>query len=171
LARLGIVDYPLLPGPDRCPIWPAGVIGSISHADGFCGAAVARQEPSAGIGLDIESADGLEEALWPSVLRPAERHWLEQRSASEQRRLAKLVFSAKECAYKCQYGVYAQWLDFHDAEASFDLERSTFQVRFLKALGPDDASPAWVDGRFTFHERWVVTGSRFVFNNAPRPQG
>ena len=165
LARLGINDYPLLPGPDRVPVWPADVVGSISHTEGFCGVAVTRRTPSTGIGLDIESAEGLDEQQWPLVLRASERHWLGRVDARERDRLAKLMFSVKECAYKCQYCVHRRWLEFSDVEVVLDLDRGEFIANILKALDPH-SGPHTLNGRFLLEGDWVLTGSLVVFTNA-----
>ena len=55
LQALGAAPGPLLVGPARAPLWPAGVVGAISHDDGWAAAAVARQVDCAGLGIDIES--------------------------------------------------------------------------------------------------------------------
>ncbi len=41
LAELGQATGPILNHPDRSPRWPAGILGAISHTDGWCGVAVA----------------------------------------------------------------------------------------------------------------------------------
>jgi hypothetical protein len=43
LRRLGINGWPLLVGSKREPLWPAGVVGSITHTDGLVAAAVSRR--------------------------------------------------------------------------------------------------------------------------------
>lgn len=165
LAGLGVADYPLLPGPDRVPVWPPGVIGSISHTDGFCGVALTRRTVLTGIGLDIESAQGLDEQYWPLVLCLSEQRWLGRFGADVRSRLAKLMFSAKECAYKCQYCVSRRWLEFSDMEVTVDLNRDEFTARFLTNVMPGGAARSWLKGRFVFYQDWVLTGSLFVFTN------
>ncbi|MGB5546088.1 MAG: hypothetical protein WBM74_05910, partial [Polyangiales bacterium] len=57
LGRLGVAATTPIPrGEDRAPIWPAGFIGSISHTDSWCAAAVARSESVRSIGIDLESS-------------------------------------------------------------------------------------------------------------------
>ena len=41
LARLVGSPEPILSGPDREPVWPQGIVGSITHCDGYRAAAVA----------------------------------------------------------------------------------------------------------------------------------
>src|SRR5258708_4350783 len=49
LARAGIRPAPVIPGPSGAPQWPAGMVGSMTHCDGYRGAAVGRAETFAAI--------------------------------------------------------------------------------------------------------------------------
>ncbi|MGB9339661.1 MAG: 4'-phosphopantetheinyl transferase superfamily protein, partial [Polyangiales bacterium] len=112
LGRLGVAATTPIPrGEDRAPIWPAGFIGSISHTDSWCAAAVARSESVRSIGIDLESSAPLKEALWRRVCTASERDWLHELSAPGL--TGKIVFSAKEAVYKCQYPISGQFLGFH----------------------------------------------------------
>src|SRR4051812_6216576 len=42
LRELGVEDFSLLGGPQREPIWPAAIIGSITHTHGMAAAVAAR---------------------------------------------------------------------------------------------------------------------------------
>ncbi len=58
----------------REPLWPAGVVGSISHSGELAGAVVARASDAWSVGLDIELLDPpLDAAVQRMVLGPA-RH-------------------------------------------------------------------------------------------------
>jgi 4'-phosphopantetheinyl transferase EntD len=73
LGRLGLPPAPLLSGPKREPLWPAGVVGSITHCDGYRAAAVARASEVAAIGIDAEPHDPLPAGILDRVTLPAER--------------------------------------------------------------------------------------------------
>src|SRR6267143_5303514 len=60
LERLGIRGFPIVAAPDRSPVWPPGIVGSLSHCGDYCGAAVARRGSIAGVGLDVERARPLQ---------------------------------------------------------------------------------------------------------------
>ena len=47
LGRLGVPPVPILSGPDRAPRWPPGIIGALTHCEGYRAAAVARPGGSA----------------------------------------------------------------------------------------------------------------------------
>lgn len=112
LARLGVdAGTPVLQGEDRAPIWPDGFVGSITHTDSWCAAAVARASEVRAVGIDLEPATPLKESVVNRICTPAERQWLAD--ASEAGLLAKVIFSAKEAVYKCQYPLTREFLGFH----------------------------------------------------------
>ena len=59
LASLGRTPGPITAGPRREPRWPVGLVGSMTHTDGFRAAAVARQSVVASIGIDAEQNESL----------------------------------------------------------------------------------------------------------------
>jgi 4'-phosphopantetheinyl transferase EntD len=117
LGRLGAAVVALPPGPDRVPRWPDGVVGSITHTDGYCAAAVAWQRHLRSLGLDVERPI---EASRADVIRlvttPGEAEWLAALAAPSRALAAGLVFSAKEALYKCQYPLTREPLEFGDVE-------------------------------------------------------
>jgi 4'-phosphopantetheinyl transferase EntD len=132
LARLGAgVGVPLLQGEDRVPIWPEGFVGSITHTDSWCAAAVARASQVRAIGIDLEPATALKRSVMDRVCTPSELRWLS--NASEPALLAKVVFSAKEAVYKCQYSLTREFLGFH--ALSLDLGDALFTAVFQQEVG------------------------------------
>jgi 4'-phosphopantetheinyl transferase EntD len=137
LARLDVHDTPLLPDADRAPRWPAGIVGSLSHTVELCAVAVQRSCALQSIGLDLEPAEGLPPEIQSHVLTGPEHAALraKTRNAAEMALMGRLVFSAKECFYKCQYPLTRRFLDFHDVELELDLERQSFLARPAVDLG------------------------------------
>jgi 4'-phosphopantetheinyl transferase EntD len=158
LAGLGIRGFPLLVAGDRTPIWPPGVLGSISHAAGHCGVAVAWRSQVTGLGLDIDSSTDLNEELWPTILTDSELLWLQTQPRATRAKLAKLFFSAKECTYKCQHSAFGRWMDFHDVIVQPHLGTGVFEASFLGDHPLLRAQRGTVRGRFAFGDGLVVTG-------------
>src|SRR6267378_346626 len=96
LGRLGIRDFPLLAAADRSPVWPPGIVGSLSHCGDYCGVAVARRGEVAGVGLDVERARPLEGRLASIVCSPVEIRRLGALPDLPAGLWAMIVFSAKE---------------------------------------------------------------------------
>ena len=153
LGRFGVaMTTPVLRGEDRAPIWPPGFVGSISHTDTWCAAAVARTEDIRALGIDLESATPLKEALLKRVCTPKEREWLRELPAPGV--TGKILFSAKEAVYKCQYPLSNQFLGFHAVEV--ELGDDSFEAVFQQEAGgfkPGDV----ISGRYLVEEGLVAT--------------
>lgn len=131
LEQLSISNYPLLMGKDREPLWPDGIVGSISHTEDYCGVAVAKKKEIRSVGLDIECIKRMEGFDWALVCTPEELSWIDSFDGLERKEGAALIFSAKECFYKFQYGINRQWLGFHDVAVSADGMIGEFEVKVL----------------------------------------
>lgn len=99
LEALGRSGEPVLAGANREPLWPNGVVGSISHAAGFGVAIVAGADRTDGVGVDIEKLGDVSE-LEDQVLRPEERAWIGDLEVDQQPRAVLAIFSAKEAIFK-----------------------------------------------------------------------
>jgi len=54
IRRLGESASPILAEVSRNPIWPRGLLGSITHCKGYTAAIVGRTSDYGGIGIDVE---------------------------------------------------------------------------------------------------------------------
>lgn len=136
LAVLGEPPCPILPGTAREPMWPSGIVGSISHDASHCIVAVARKRDGyQSLGVDIEEVGELDHATIESVCRSEE---LDRASheAGPVREAAKMIFSIKEAVFKCQFPITKTWLDFHDLDVTLDLANERFSAILLRDAGP-----------------------------------
>lgn len=137
MERLGLPALALPMGSDRAPVWPQGLVGTISHDRTHCAAAVAlRSDGFLALGLDIEEAEPVEERLADDICTAGERDWLARQPAGHRGLLLKAIFSAKECAYKCQYPLSGTLLDFQDLSLDLDMAGERFTAQFLKDALP-----------------------------------
>jgi 4'-phosphopantetheinyl transferase EntD len=157
LQQLGCADQPLLRGKDRLPIWPEGLVGSISHTRAACAVGVARREGVAAVGLDLEDDADLERDLWPEICTAEELRWLDGQRAADRGRLARLFFSAKECVHKLQYPEARVDLEFHEVKVEFDLPRGRFSTHVSRPLGSLAPKGASLSGRFARHGKQLLT--------------
>lgn len=114
LTELGLPPVVIPHGPDRAPVWPKGVIGSITHTATECLAVVLPADALKGIGIDLERQSGLGRDLWPAVLTPLEQGNIGRIPECRQADLALVHFVAKEAAYKAIYPATRTILEFHD---------------------------------------------------------
>jgi 4'-phosphopantetheinyl transferase EntD len=159
LAEFGILNFPIEVAADRRPRWPPSVVGSITHTEGFCAAAVAERSALASIGIDSEAANAVKRELWDSICLPEEIDWLEALAEGERAAAATLIFSAKEAFYKCQYPITTQSPGFHEAHvriANWGAGRGVFTVGGSPALAIAKFAPWPFTGQYLFHEQFVT---------------
>lgn len=158
MRGLDLAAEPIPAGDDRAPVWPAGITGSISHCADWCVAAAARiGDGYLSIGLDIEPALPLDADLIEEICTPNERDWLALQPLASRDVLARVIFSAKECAYKCQYPRSGTLLDFQAMSIGLDQAASTFVARFEVDAAPFERG-AELRGRMSIGQGHIVTG-------------
>jgi 4'-phosphopantetheinyl transferase EntD len=152
---------PVLADARGAPVWPAGVVGSITHCPGWTGAAAARSSsgvPVLGrgvrsLGLDAEPVAPLPPGVLEVVASAEERVALERLAGLGGERpdipWDTLLFAAKEATYKAWYPL-AGTVVGHDA---VQVELSVSGAFSAVARAEDSA------GRVATHRvrgRWVV---------------
>ena len=157
LSRLGHGNTPVLHQPDRSPKWPNGAVGAISHTDAICLAVLGRATEFASLGFDVEDEDDLPAELWQEVCTPIELAWLSVQPEDIRGRLARLIFCAKECAYKLQYPLTGQILEFSAFDITPDLETGQFEATLTEDVGPFRARSQF-SGRFAIGSNLMMTG-------------
>ena len=73
LGELGVPPVPILKGDKGEPCWPDGVVGSLTHCEGYRGAAVGRRGEVRSVGIDAEPHDVLPKGVLDAISLPAER--------------------------------------------------------------------------------------------------
>jgi 4'-phosphopantetheinyl transferase EntD len=157
LATLGVPAVPILTGPEREPLWPPGVVGSITHCSGYCAAALALKGEVASLGIDAELHDELPRGVLGMVTRGQEREWLLDLPDTGVC-WDRLLFSAKESIYKAWFPLSRSWLGFADVLMSIDPRTASFRGRLL-GPGPvvGNRSVTAMEGRYLVDEHWILT--------------
>lgn len=148
LGRLGIAPTAIANGERGEPLWPAGVVGSITHCAGYRGCAVARVADVRSLGIDAEVNAPLPAGVLRRVAFGRER---ELEGTHEGTCLDRLLFSAKEAVYKAWYPMMGRGLAFEDVQISLDPPAAAFSAT-LGIAGPT------IDGRGVSEltGRWCV---------------
>lgn len=136
LTSLGQIPAPIPIGSSREPIWPVGVVGSITHTTEFGAAIVAPLKRTDGIGVDLEVRQRASaRELDSTVLVPEELEWLAETDGEQRRQTVLRVFSAKECIYKAFFPRVRTFFGFD--RATLIPSRSGFTARLSPGLDPD----------------------------------
>lgn len=154
LNALGLNGNFVSIGENRMPVWPDGVVGSISHDSKLACAVVGRSDIWLGLGIDMETPRRLAPSSAAVVCRDDERDQLGLWPTGVDG--LGLVFSAKESVFKCYYPLEHMFLDFQDVALDWArdaADRGRFAVRFI------DESRSWRSAlRIT--GRWLSTADR-----------
>jgi 4'-phosphopantetheinyl transferase EntD len=159
LARLGVVPSPILPGAHREPVWPEGVVGSVTHCEGYAAAAVARGDEFATIGIDAEPDAPLPRDVTQMVTTAEERRFLSVARSLDVPSWDRLLFSAKEAVFKAWFGLTAQLIGFDAATLTFNPGKRGFRARLAVGGAPLVAGQpvTTLDGRWAARNGLVVT--------------
>jgi 4'-phosphopantetheinyl transferase EntD len=137
LARLGYPPAPILPGQRGAPRWPAGIVGTMTHCDGYRACALALDREVRTLGIDAEPDAPLPEGVLETIALGEELAMLRDLDArSPGVHWDRLLFSAKEAVYKAWFPLAAKWLDFSEARIVIDPQAGTFEARLL-VPGPE----------------------------------
>ena len=152
LELLGSEVSPILRGPNREPLWPADIVGSITHCEGYCAAAVSYKRKYLGIGIDAEINQALPDGIIDIVSLPEERQLLDQ-LLPRNRNWDRLLFSIKESVYKVWFPIQGSWLGFEDVIVKIDPSISAFEA-YVQRVPLRDGSAAFsiLRGRYFFGE-------------------
>ncbi|MFC0549056.1 4'-phosphopantetheinyl transferase family protein [Kutzneria chonburiensis] len=156
LGKLGLPETPILRGAKRQPLWPAGIVGSITHTRGYYAAAVARAEEVLTVGIDAETHAELPDGVLGVVTLPEEREMLSRLPSGTF--WGRILFSAKESVYKSWFPLTEKWLGFNDARVTIDPFENTFSVSLLvePPLVRGEALTGF-EGRYLVRDGFVVT--------------
>ena len=134
LTGLGVMPQPILRGSSRQPLWPSGIVGSITHCNGYCAAAVAFRSSMLGIGIDAEPNQLLPSSVYDHIFDNDE---IPSESPRSGLCVDRLLFSIKESIFKAWFPITGIWLDFKEVKVSIDLSSGIFRAKLLKSRGEE----------------------------------
>lgn len=164
LKELGVTHAHVGVGLHRVPLWPDGVVGSITHTNVQAVCAVAHGAEYQGLGIDLENwmAENTAENVKTHVVGPSEERILAALPLGFARSIT-LAFSAKESVFKALYPQVRHYFDFDAAELHHvDLEAGRFTALLTRDLTTSLVRGHAVHGR-------VTVGYGTVFTAVIRP--
>lgn len=158
MEKLGVQPAAVLRGDKGAPLWPRGVVGSLTHCDGYRGAVLGYSMQVRSVGIDAEPHAALPDGVLNAVSLEVERKWLS--GADDSVHWDRLLFCAKEATYKAWFPLTGRWLGFEDAHITFDITDDGFGTFHSELLisgetltGPPLAS---------FDGRWLVSNGLII---------
>ena len=141
LACLGVPPT-AIPGDARgAPVWPAGIVGSLTHCRGYRAAAVARASDLAALGIDAEPAEALPAGVARRISTDAEFARLAALDG-DGTPWGRVLFSAKESIYKAWYPLTHVGLGFRDVDVTLGVDGQA-SFSFLREVPDEVAGLSW----------------------------
>lgn len=164
-ARAALVELghgPMVPprGESGVPLWPAGVVGSITHTDGYARAAVASTDQATAIGIDTERIISPRRAALVAATIAAESEIeTAMRAGLSRCEAVTLAFSAKESVFKCLHGLVGRRFGFADARLGHvDCDARTYTMELVRDLSDRCPAGLVLAGRFLMEPELLHTG-------------
>jgi enterobactin synthetase component D / holo-[acyl-carrier protein] synthase len=158
LRDLGLPPAAVLTGEHREPLWPPGVVGSMTHCSGYRAAAVARGRDLLTVGIDAEPHQPLPPDVLTAIALADEQVQITELTAAHSASYwDRILFCAKETVYKAWFPLTRRWLGFHDAAVTIDPVDGSFSARLL-VPGPRISGQALTE----FEGRWLISDSLVV---------
>ena len=157
LAQLGMPDFVLRNAPDRSPIWPAGLRGSLSHTRNRAVIAVTRETLCVGVDVEQLMAEETADETAELLMQPAERALL-ARQPLPFAQAATLLFSLKESVYKALWPQLHQPMDFLQAQlVDVDLKHQQATLHLCQDFTSSFTRATPLHARFWLDETQVLT--------------
>jgi 4'-phosphopantetheinyl transferase EntD len=158
LRELGCADAPIIHNQNGAPLWPPGIVGSITHSKTHAAAAVAERSRLRGLGIDMETVSRVSPAIAGKILTGPEQACLQQQpDPSAQQRLLALCFSAKEAIYKCLHPLLQGRIGFEDARVECAPDQCSINIVLCSRIQSAVPGVEHLHGRYCYFDDTVCT--------------
>ncbi len=159
IKRLGIEKITVGVGRHRNPVWPAGLVGSITHTTAQAICAVAKNTDYQSIGIDLADLIPLAAAndIKDQIIQRYEADVFGKLPLTFEQSLT-LAFSAKESLFKALYPQVGTYFEFHAAEIiNIEMKSHTFFIRLTQDLTASLTKGTVFKGNFKVQSDEVFT--------------
>jgi 4'-phosphopantetheinyl transferase EntD len=150
LNQLGLSGVPIGRRTQRDPVWPSGIVGSITHNRWMCAVAVARSASVRALGIDIEDDQPIDIDCAAYVTSVREMRWRTEFESLRSKDLPKTLFAIKESVFKAYYPSTRAFLDFCDIEVELELRGDRFCASLVNDYKPSFRGIRSFEGRYGF---------------------
>ena len=158
LRKFGKAHIPVTIGEKRAPIWPDGIMGSISHSGEKALCAITNKTDFKFLGVDHEeiiSNDIYE--ISEQILCSGELQRLESSDLLFNEAIT-LAFSAKESLFKALFPIVKDYFNFSAARIeSIDLKTKTFKIALVETLNRKLGAGKILNGKYHLNPSNVTT--------------
>jgi 4'-phosphopantetheinyl transferase EntD len=152
LVQCGVAGFDVGIGTSREPVWPPGVVGSLTHCHGYAAAAVARARDLQCLGIDIERvvpSQSLDALLTVALDATELKHLAQSAPGLTTAQRATLAFSAKESFYKAAFPQVGRFFGFEAARVVEVRERpGVLRLALTESLASEWRAGCTIDVSF-----------------------
>ncbi len=158
MSRLSSISrQPVIQGANGGPVWPDGLVGSITHVSDWACAAVARSQNYLSLGIDAAPL-GVFRASGRSRIGDHEEWKLV--ASFEENVAGRLLFSMKEAAYKAIASRSSDYIGFRQAKV-LHIDTKTWSLSVVEGTFTDlvgrHVKGCWGQGAgYVYSVAWVV---------------
>jgi enterobactin synthetase component D len=146
----------ILIAPDRSPIWPEGICGSITHTTGCCASLVLPQGAGhPGIDIEMRAMPGNLDAILHRTIDASERALIA--AADDVALAATLCFSGKETLYKALFPTVKTFFGFECARLTALPQSGQMTLQLTQVLHPSLQPPLKFALHYDVNEPFVMT--------------
>ena len=158
------LEYPIIDvgiGPFRDPLWPEGIVGSITHTENFACAILEHSDQLCSIGIDSQQIidRGIESEIVDQVLSREEQEKFFPSSTFANG--VAIAFAAKEAFFKCVFPFVGQYFEFHDVGITSiqteSLNQGSIDIKALKVLSPSIGLGWSIQVNFSVEDSFIHT--------------
>ena len=158
LELFGLTNSSVPIGDKRAPVWPEGIIGSISHSKETAICAIADKTFFKLVGIDQEAI--IDENLGDisdQILTSGELSVLEDADLEFNKALT-ITFSAKESLFKALFPLVNEYFDFSAAKVThIDTKLCTFKIELIETLTNHLTSGKVYTGQYSYKDKHITT--------------
>ncbi len=159
MKRLKVEKNSVGIGQHRNPVWPASLVGSITHTTTQAICAIARNTDYKSLGIDLADQISVATAnnIKDQIIQTHEAETLSKLPLSFEQSLT-LAFSAKESLFKALYPHVGFYFEFYVAEiCEIEMKTHTFLMRLTRDLNDLLIKNMVFQGRFKMQSDTIFT--------------
>jgi 4'-phosphopantetheinyl transferase EntD len=158
LEQLGFPPQAIPVAEGGEPRWPTGALGSITHCRGYRACAVARSTDLVALGIDAEPNLPMPERTLEAIAHVDEPALIAALPQLEPGiRWDRLLFSAKESAFKAWHGLTGRRLAFEAIAVNLDPRTESFVAELPVSEAAHRSEPRRLEGRWTVDDGILLT--------------
>jgi enterobactin synthetase component D len=153
LKKIGRSPEQIKRGRNREPIWPSGIVGSISHTKELVVAVVGEKKDILTLGVDLEQIGRVRKDVCRMIKNNDD---LDSCEFIDEKVFHTILFSSKESLYKALYPEVKKFFGFEDA-CLCELGHDQFTLQLRRTLTSDYIKGMKITGYWKQYQNHIIS--------------